>query len=414
MPVLELVMDATGMQRGQQQAEAALQGVQNAATKTQASVTSVGTSLRNSFQVTQGGVQIATGIAQTAQAFQSLNSAAAGFVGARTLLEIGQTASQLAILRGGVGAVSAAFVTLGRAIPYVGLALSAATAAYAIFGGGVDNTTKKINAQVDAMDRLLTKARDLDKAARYLQPGQQDPRQSQRNTVDTLLALRGVPSATPYYAAEAASLFGVSEQELRYALARSGLGESALELRYPTHLTGGAAPGTSLNPYSISRFSAGQLVSAGESLLTQRRSTVSAIDPATGTAYGTGEFGPPAPLRRDYSGVRQVPFGIEGDATSGEAAMRAMEAASRQEEAMAKAAAYAEQIRRSLGAGVWDVLTGIQGWRQAMVSIINSIGRQGLSDLGSTLASSLFGATSRQAAGTTNPTWTPANTPFGQ
>jgi len=66
---------------------------------------------------------------------------------------------------------------------------------------------------------------------------------------------------------------------------------------------------------------------------------------------------------------------------------------------MARAAEYAGQIGASLGAGVYDVLAGIQGWRQALASIINSFARQGLSDLGASLASSLFRPTTAQGGG---------------
>jgi len=42
------------------------------------------------------------------------------------------------------------------------------------------------------------------------------------------------------------------------------------------------------------------------------------------------------------------------------------------------------------------VLAGIQGWRQALASIIQSFAKQGLSELGSSLAVNAFNSTLRQ------------------
>jgi hypothetical protein len=67
-------------------------------------------------------------------------------------------------------------------------------------------------------------------------------------------------------------------------------------------------------------------------------------------------------------------------------------------QAMERAAGYAAQIGSSLGAGVFDVLTGIQSWRQALSGIIASFAKQGLSDLGASLAVNLFNNTARQMA----------------
>lgn len=414
--VLDLVVDATGVQRGSQTAEQALSGVTAAAAKTQSSLTNVGGGLRNTFQAVGGVSQVGQGIAQTADAFGKLNVAVGAFAASSLLLEVGKTAQDFKDMAGTVTVVTrdiygmtstttraaTAFETLRAAVrahPILTLAtvIGAVAGVMALMGKNTDDATKKIDEQAEAMDRLIKKARDLDRAAVYAQPGQKDQRQTTGGTIDALLALRGVPSDTPYYAREAASLFGISEQELRYALARSGLGESALELRYPTHLTGGAALGTSLNPYSLSRFSAGQLVSAGESLLRQRRNYA---------GYDEG---------RPFSIIPPQPFGVEDRFGLGigrnyvgisEAEQReinrdkAQAAADRVAESMERAARSAEQFGGSVGAAAFDVLAGAQGLRQALLSIVSSLGRQGLSSLGS----SLFGETVRQVQGNTNPT----------
>jgi len=387
MPTLELVLDATGMQRGAQQAEASLKSVQTAAASTATSVQATSQSLSKTFQATQGGVQIATGIAQTAQAFQSLNTAAAGFVGARTLLEIGQTATQLAGLRAGAGAAAGAFALLGRAIPYVGLALSVATAAYAIFGNSVQETTRKVNTQADALSRLQAKIGETTIRAGY---GQADPRRTTSGTVDTLVGLRQADERKQFTAGEAAALFGVTEQELRYSLARSGLGEAALEY----------APGngsfmigsnrytmTPSQRFQMQSFTRNQVVGAGEDILGQRQG----LPPSTLQANGAYEVDQARRMSRSFAGAER--------ANTEAVQQRQQEQARAIQESMARAAEYAGQIGASLGAGVFDVLAGIQGWRQALASIINSFARQGLSDLGASLASSLFRPTAAQGGG---------------
>lgn len=382
MPTLELFIDATGMQRGAQQAEQSLKSVEGAATKTATSVQATSTALTKTFQATQGGVQIATGIAQTATAFQSLNTAAAGFVGARTLLEIGQTATQLAALRTGAGAASGAFLALGRAIPYVGLALSVATAAYAIFGGRVKDTTQKVNEQTDALGRLQSKIRETEIRAAY---GQPDQRNTVGSTVDTLVALRG-GDREMFTAKDAAGLFGVSEQELRYALARSGLGEAALEF----------GPGRANHPaynnnpsarFQMQSFTRGQVIGAGEDILAQRRGP----SPVTTSANGPWEVEQARRMSSSWASAE--------NASIDAARQREEDRARAIEESLGRAAAYAGQIGASLGAAVFDVAAGITSWRQALASLISSVARGGLSDLGSSLASSLFRSTPAQGGG---------------
>lgn len=395
MPTLELVLDATGMQRGAQQAETSLKGVQTAATNTATSVRATSQELSKTFQATQGGVQIATGIAQTAQAFQSLNTAAAGFVGARTLLEIGQTATQLAALRAGAGAASSAFLLLGRAIPYVGLALSVATAAYAIFGGSVKETTQKINEQADALARLQARIGETTIRAGY---GQTDPRLSTGGTIDALTALRQADAQRTFSARDAAALFGVSEQDLRYALARTSLGEAALETQ-PGRYT--MRPGDRRQEFRLWNFTSEQVIRAGEDILGQRQrrdaagQQFSVVPPGS---YDPRPFGTPDPYglrpggatgRGNYveiTAIQQAQVDAENRAASAERIAAAME----------RAAQYAEGIGASFGAAAFDVLAGVQGLRQALAQLVGQFARQGLTDLGASVAASLFRPTAAQ------------------
>lgn len=398
MPTLELMIDATGMQRGQQQAETALKGVQNAAERTQASVTGVGTSFQRSFQVTQGGVQIATGIAQTAAAFQSMNTAMAGFAGARTLLEIGQTASQLAALRGGATAASGALALLGRSIPYVGLALSAGTALYAIFGGRVADTTKKINEQADALGRLQDKLRETAIRTGY---GQPDARTGVGGTIDALTALRLGDAQQTFTAGDAAALFGVSEQQLRYALARSGLGEAALEYTPGRSqefdpFTGQARGYAPQQRYRMQEFYRGQVIAAGEDILNQRRRYAGVDEGRPFSVVPTQPFG----VQDPYGfGVGRNYVEISRGQQSQVDRENAQASAERIAESMERAARSAEAIGGAFGAAAFDVLAGVQSLRQALASFVAQFARQGLADAGSSFASSLFNATSRQVAG---------------
>jgi hypothetical protein len=145
---LELVLDASGMQRGAQQATKALDDVGQKATVTSASMQNVGKSMSAAFQATGGTIQVAQGITQTARAFGELNSAAGLFGASRILLEIGKTTDDFRQLGGAVGGVGSVFTRVGaimRAHPLLTIAtlLSAAASAMSLFG---DNTKKAASA----------------------------------------------------------------------------------------------------------------------------------------------------------------------------------------------------------------------------------------------------------------------------
>lgn len=376
--VLDLVVDASGVQSGAKTAEAALSGVQQASTRTQTSLAAVGPSAQKSIQAVASVSQIGRNVSEATRAFADLNFQSLAFVGANLALSVTRTASAFDVLK-----VALRTNPLFVAATVLGVVATAMS----VFGNSTAETTKKIDAQAEAMDRLLKKARELDKAAAYAMPGDRDQRQSQRSTVETLLALRGVSSRTPYYAGDAASLFGVSEQDLRYALARSGLGESALELRYPQHLTGGAAPGTTLNPWQMSQFTAGQLVGAGELLLRDRQG-----QPAVASQGNTAW---------DVEQARKMSnsWAAAEEAQRAAVLRKQKEADDAHIAALEKMISLSAHVGAALGAGVWDVLAGLQGWRQVAMSLINQFGRQGLSSFGA----NLFGSTVRQATGRTSP-----------
>ena len=108
MATLELTIDATGMERGAQQAQQAIDKVTKTAQQSQQT-------LNKAFQTSGGAIQVAGGIAQTAKAFADLNVSAAAFGASRTLLEIGRTVQDFRELNVAAGRTGTIFTTL-RAI----------------------------------------------------------------------------------------------------------------------------------------------------------------------------------------------------------------------------------------------------------------------------------------------------------
>lgn len=376
--VLDLVVDSTGVQSGARTAEQALSGVQQASTKTQASLAAIGPNTNKSIQAVAGVSQIGRNITEATRAFSDLNFQSLAFVGANLALSVTKTASAFDVLK--VALRTNPLFVIATTLGVIATAMS-------FFGDKTEEATQKIDQQAQALDRLIGKARELDAAKIYATPGQKDPRQSTASTVETLLALRKVPSATPYYAGEAASLFGVSEQELRYALARTGLGEDALSLRFPQNRVGGAAPGTTMNPWSMTRFSAGQLIGAGESILRERQG----VQPSP---YTAGDVEAAAGMSRSWAAAEEA-----AREANAEALRKQKEADDAHIAALERMIGLSAQVGAALGAGVWDVLNGLQGWRQLLMGLFNQFGRQGLSSLGA----NLFGTTARQATGRTSP-----------
>jgi hypothetical protein len=186
-------------------------------------------------------------------------------------------------------------------------------------------------------------------------------------------------------------LFGVSEQELRYALARARLGEAALELQpNPTIQGRQVYPGGA--PFRMQAFTQDQIVGAGEDILRQRR----APPPLPSQANGAWEVQEAGRMSRSWAAAEQ--------AQAQAIAQKQAEADKAHLEALERQVALATQVGAALGAGVYDVLAGIQSWRQAISQIVGQFARQGLSSLGA----SLFNSTARQLTGTTEPTGGPS------
>jgi len=271
--VLELEIEASGMQRGAQQATTALDAVATKAKATEGAVANTSRALNAAFATTGGGIQIAQGISQTARAFGELNLASAGFAASRSLLEIGRTAQDFRNLSSAVGATGGMFGTLRavmRAHPILTIAslIGAAASAMSLFGSNTEKTTTAVRAQATALDQMVAKMRELDIRRGY---GAEDPRQGVSGTIDALTQLR-LSDRQQFTAADAAGLFGVSQQDLRYALGRGGMGERALELAPPrwdfdTRSWRQPMPGQ----FAVNRFGRDDVIRAGETLLRDRQ-----------------------------------------------------------------------------------------------------------------------------------------------
>lgn len=419
MPTLELVLDATGMQRGAQQAEASLKGVQVTAEKTQASVTALGGGLRNTFQAVQGVSQVGQGIASTARAFEGANIAAGAFAASFTLLEIGKTAKDFRDMGSTVTTVThdiygmatsmtraaTAFEILGtvvKAHPLLTVAtvIGAAAGLMALFS----NNTKSAAQSFDELASSMAKARLDEDTARFL--GVSGNKKS--DELSRLFAL------TQYARSPSAQ-----DSLYRPGLTVSGLQNLLSETDRDRLLTELNRAG---NPYALRALETGETPSIGsremgipnipvrnaelQQLLRNRYrdlSTAPTGGPATGRMQFPGWMIPTQP----FGTPDKLGLGVGRDYVSISAAQQkdidrdnAQQAAERIAESMERAARSAEQIGGAFGAAAFDVLAGVQSLRQALLGIVSSLGRQGLSSLGS----QLFGATVRQAQGNTNPT----------
>jgi len=415
MPVLELVMDSTGLERGRQQAEAALKGVQTQATATQSSLTTVGGGLRNTFQAVQGVSQVGQGINSTATAFASLNLSMGAFAASRTLLEIGKTAQDFQQMAGVTKVVTtdiygmttattkaaSGWSLLGAAVrthPLLAIATVLGTVAslMALFG----SNTKEAATEFDKLSESMSKIRIDEKTQRFLGlPSAPSTGSEAKLVYDALtLLLKTGPGTTTqpttYSLAQAQDIFG-----------KQSRGGFATELQqYVPNLGQGVREsGGSLGDVQIP-YSALTDYARDSYLRFQRQAQATGVrqDPFSVVPPGSYTFGTPDPYglrppgatgRGDYVSISPTQQG-EVDAER--------RAAYNQQviDAMEKAAAYAGQIGSSLGAAVFDVAAGIQNWRQALLSIVSSFARQGLSSLGS----SLFESTTRQLQGNTAPT----------
>lgn len=389
---LELLIDGSRATAGADQVKTALRGVQDQATQTEAGVRRIGASFSNAFQATGGTLQVAQGIGNVARSMQELNIAAAGFAGSRVLLEIGRVGQDLAQVGGRIGAFGAAFARLNPVLLIASTAMSAVSLAMSLFSNKTDEATDSVKRQATALDGLIAKQRELDIRAGY---GAGDPRKSVGGTIDTLTALR-TGSREKFTTKEAAGLFGVSEEEIRYALGVSGVGEAATELRQVPRYDRDLRVRGYTTTYAQNAFSNESVTSAGEYLLRNRQRE---SDTARDTSADETSFS-----RRHESFFEN---GGEGERLFAQIRQQELEEA---KAAMAELQDAARQVGEALGDGVADLVQGLRSAKQVAASLLSDLTRAGLRSAVGGLAAGIagsFGGTGAQQPKFNTPGVTP-------
>lgn len=427
MPTLELLIDATGMQRGSAQAKAALDSIYGAGSRIEPVMQKVGGSLSSAFQVTGGGVQIATGISQTAKAFGELNTAAGLFNASRTLLEIGNTARDFGQLRGAVGGAATVFGTLGaviRANPIgaVATAIGLAATAFASFSSGARQAVVDYRALADEIRR-----NDFsDKANQILgiatNPKDRLERQlSQIQQLQTgLSAGQGVrPNGIDTSFSDLRDTLGFSDQQLIAFLAFEG-NQSA-----SSFLANGGKSGRVTDFSGVSRLSSNpndiplELGQAQAILRSQAQSILQQLG-----RVPSPSFGPAAPInaasiedslanglvgRPGYGGVGRglggglpglgTPFNAEEQSRNEQSIARYNAMLEEQAQRLERAAAAGEQFGQAIGGALFDAISGANTLRGALASVFQSLARQGFQQgVGGIFGAVVKGITGAQAA----------------
>lgn len=421
MPTLELLIDASGAQRGAQQAVTALDSVTNAASRTTRAVDSIygsgslvggggrtgglgggfGAGGGNASQVLTGGLQSATGIAQTAQALGQLNIQAAAFGAARSAFEIGNTIQDFARFRTEVGGITSAWGALGVAfkanpIGIIATAIGLAATAMTLFGGNTDATTDKINRQGEALRNLRQSLPEQQQRAAL---GQEDPRGTDRGLIDAIIALRAGGS-TQLGSREASGIFGVSESELRFGLQDFGINRNATVRDAPGVIRDGQGnivqnPGGILQSYANQgpggftqrTFTSDELARFGTQLLEERRGRrdLQTFTDTTGS---------------EAAGFRAAEMEAEFQAANRaeeERRQAQQDAAKRIEQSLERAAQFGEQIGASVGDAAAQLLFAGSSLRSVVAGLVRQFATQGLQSAGA----GIFGAITRGVAGAT-------------
>lgn len=389
MPTLELLLDASGMQRGAQQAQTALRTVQTEATATEAKV--VGTAR----QMGQGMLQATSGIVGAATSFGQLNAASGLFQSSRVLLDIGNMAT-------GFRALTVAGTGLRGVISGIGLAISAnplgalatvlSTVALGmgLFGSSTEKATQAIREQNRELGSLFERIPKLQAGARF---GAADPRTTTSGAVEALTALT-LSDRGSFNAKDMASLFGVSEYEFRQALAIGGRqGERAVEGE-PSPLS---TPFNRMFSYNEVSFGREATIGAGEYLLQRRRlreteqsfymRNADGLGPVGGDPYDRATADELYGNQRPGGGVRiTAERQAQVNQENTERALRAMD------ELVAKG----EQFGATIGNAFFNVASGTQTARQALQSLIADFARLASQQAFARFFGTAFGATAPQ------------------
>ncbi len=393
---LDVVIDGSRAAQGAAQVEQSLGRVKTAADATVTSTQNVGRAMSSAFQATGGTIQVAQGITQTAKAFGDLNVSAGLFSSSRALLEIGRTVQDFRSMRSAIGGASGAiglFSAAFRASPIgvVATVVGLAATAMSLFGSKTDEATEAVGRQASALGEMLAKSREFSIRSGY---GERDPRATTSGTVDVLTQLR-LSDKRQFQAGEAASLFGVPEEQLRYAI-----GEKGRELARPGDFGYGARQFGTGPAFRYGTFDRDEVIYAGEQLLSRRRIEEAARPSAGGTDAFLGPVGPgsknPFTERLGIFGPgepHKYVLQSEGDRVhlDYENTKRDYE---RQEKAAERVATIFEGIGQSIGAVAADLLFAGGSFRQAIAGLV----RQGATSGLQAAFGAAFGAIGKTAA----------------
>jgi hypothetical protein len=406
MPTLELLIDATGMQRGAAVAKTALDSVTATAAKTATEVQRSGSALSSAFQVTGGGVQIATGISQTAKAFGELNTAAGLFNASRTLLEVGNTARDFQQLRGAVGGAATVFGTLGaviRANPIgaVATAIGIAATAFAAFSSGAKQAAVDYQALADE----IRKNDISDRANRLLgipdDPAARSGRQLRQiqQLQQGLVAGQGLPGGFNQLRDAA----GLSDQQLIAFLAFEGNQSAAQFLSrgsFADSRTVSGGPGGFPRIENFENTSPGAvrltneqalavLRSQAQSLLRQtgQVSTPEALGPfarnvSDSALYSTGVLRPGFNANPSIEDILNPDNGVPGSGVrmTEEQMQQQAERWERINENIERATRAGEQFGAAIGGALFDAISGANTLRGALAAVFQSLARQGFQE----------------------------------
>ena len=401
MVTLEMVLDPSGIRRGAAEAERALGGVGAAAGKTGQAIDDIGNratraaagvgNLSNAFQSVGGTIQVGQGITQTLAALERADIAGAGTSVARTLLEISKTGADFRQLASGVGATGGAFATLRSVMTahpiltiasFVGLAATA----FGLFSSNADKATAAVERQASALDRLRQGLREVEVRAGF---GGGDPRTSSRGTIDTLTALTLSGDTGQINAADAARLFGLSEQDFRYALYRGGAGEEALAPRSIFRRGADGRPEFVRygEGFRTNQFPRDQVIGAGEYLLRQRREQ---------EQLGAFQRGAPQP-NLDAIGGDRLPltqYGPTEQDFQAEMARRESEIDAFNEQ-LQELRDIGSQVGATFASAFESVVSGANSAREAVASLARSLGSSVLQSVFRSLGANIAGSFAR-------------------
>ncbi len=401
MVSLELLIDASGMQRGADQAKAALGSLQTKARETETAVKSIGGT--GAAQSTSGLLQVSSGISGIAQSLQNLNFSQAGTGIARTLLEISRTGQDFRQLTAGVSGATGAFGALGlvmRAHPILAIAsvVGAVASAMALFSDKTDNAA-------DSMAKARREGDALQSSLSGLAAGSGS--KTGNPALDILNKLRGEDLSRALTFTENNNVIGGRGDSQFVKLSDLERVLPGLSQYYGQQFGGGVGP---LGGARGARFSADEderFVGRNQFISYLETSAASyqppggpsyfdnqpfwmrdGRDTATTSQIGNGAFRTNYPLRpteqedRDYE--------------------RQQEDYARAQESLRAMVDDARQVGEYLGDGAGDLILGLRSGREVLASMLQDLVRmgvrQGFGNLFAAAANS-FGATGAQGAG---------------